>query len=130
MDRGLDIVDFHLHFRIGTDETIHACEDAAGMHPGGEHERAVRAAGSAPYAKAWRQAWSFPDPEPPAARWQDEADRWADELRAVRVRRAVFVTGGGNDTVADVVDRHPDLLLGFAHHDPYSPGPPPSWSVR
>ncbi|GAB3081519.1 amidohydrolase family protein [Micromonospora schwarzwaldensis] len=121
VDRGLDVVDFHLHFRIGADETIHACEDAAGMHPGGTHEREVRAAGSAPYARQWRRAWSFPDPEPPAERWQDEADRWAEELRAVRVRRAVFVTGGGNDALADVVDRHPDLLLGLAHHDPYGP---------
>ncbi|MFI6131530.1 amidohydrolase family protein [Micromonospora sp. NPDC051141] len=119
VDRGLDVVDFHLHFRIGADETVHACEDAAGMHPGGPHEREVRAAGSAPYARQWRRAWSFPDPEPPAERWQDEADRWAEELRAVRVRRAVFVTGGGNDALADVVDRHPDLLLGLAHHDPY-----------
>ncbi|PTA45612.1 2-amino-3-carboxymuconate-6-semialdehyde decarboxylase [Micromonospora sp. RP3T] len=89
------------------------------MHPGGPHEREVRAAGSAPYARQWRRAWSFPDPEPPAERWQDEADRWAEELRAVRVRRAVFVTGGGNDALADVIDRHPDLLLGLAHHDPY-----------
>ncbi|WP_422742100.1 amidohydrolase family protein [Micromonospora sp. WMMD754] len=121
VDRGLDVVDFHLHFRIGADETVHACEEAAGMHPGGERERAVRAAGSAPYARGWRRAWGFPDPEPPAERWQDEADRWAEELRAARVRRAVFVTGGGNDAVADVVDRHPDLLLGFAHHDPYGP---------
>ncbi|QOC95381.1 amidohydrolase [Micromonospora craniellae] len=91
------------------------------MHPGGAPERAARAAASAPYARAWRQAWSFPEPEPPAAHWPDEADRWADELRRVGVRRAVFVTGGGNDAVADVVDRHPDLLLGFAHHDPYAP---------
>ncbi|MGW0503544.1 amidohydrolase family protein [Micromonospora sp. NPDC003241] len=121
MDRGLDVVDFHLHFRIGADETIHACEEAAGMHPGGAPERAARAAASAPYARAWRQAWSFPEPEPPAAHWPDEADRWADELRRVGVRRAVFVTGGGNDAVAAVVDRHPDLLLGFAHHDPYAP---------
>lgn len=121
VDRGLDVVDFHLHFRIGADETIHACEQAAGMHPGGEHERAVRAAASAPYARQWRRAWGFPDPEPPAERWEDEADRWADELRAVNIRRAVFVTGGGNDALADVVDRHPELLLGFAHHDPYGP---------
>ncbi|MCZ7436987.1 amidohydrolase family protein [Micromonospora sp. WMMC241] len=120
-DRGLDVVDFHLHFRIGADETVHACEEAAGMHPGGAHEREVRAAGSAPYARQWRRAWSFPEPEPPAERWQDEADRWVEELRAAGVRRAVFVTGGGNDALADVVDRHPDLLLGLAHHDPYSP---------
>ncbi|TDC58914.1 amidohydrolase, partial [Micromonospora sp. KC207] len=122
VDRGLDIVDFHLHFRIGADPTIQACEHAADMHPGGERERAVRAAGSAPYARAWRRAWGFGEPELPAQRWEDEADRWADELRRVNVRRAVFVTGGGNDTVADVVDRHPDLLLGLAHHDPYAPG--------
>ncbi|WP_428964256.1 amidohydrolase family protein [Micromonospora fluostatini] len=122
VDRGVEIVDFHLHFRIGADETIHACEEAAGMHPGGAHERAVRSAASAPYATAWRQTWGFPDPEPPAPDWRDEADRWAGELRRVGVRKAVFVTGGGNDAVADVVDRHPDLLLGFAHHDPYAPG--------
>lgn len=122
MDREFDIVDFHLHFQIGADQTIRDAECTAGMHPGGDHERAVRSAGSAPYAEQWRRTWSFPDPEPPSADRAGEADRWAAELRAHRIRRAVFVTGGGNDAVADVVDRHPDLLLGFAHHDPFAPG--------
>ncbi|MEH1011754.1 amidohydrolase family protein [Micromonospora sp. CPCC 206060] len=122
VDRGLDIVDFHLHFQIGADGTVKACEHAAGMHPGGEHERAVRATGSAPYAEQWRRAWGFGDPEPPMADRFAEADRWADELRTHRIRRAVFVTGGGNDALADVVDRHPDLMLGLAHHDPFAPG--------
>ncbi|MDW5328410.1 amidohydrolase family protein [Plantactinospora sp. KLBMP9567] len=122
VDRGLEVVDFHLHFRIGADPTIRAAEESVGMHPGGERERAVRAAAAAPYAAAWRRAWGFPDPEPPAPHWQDEADRWAAELRAHDIRRAVFVTGGGNDAVADLVDRHSDLFLGFAHHDPFQPG--------
>jgi len=122
VERGLEIVDFHLHFRIGADEVVRACEHAVDMHPGGEHERAVRSAGAAPYAAQWRRAWAFPDPEPPAQRWQDEADRWAEELRRQGIRRAVFVTGGGNDAVADLVDRHPDRFLGFAHHDPFAPG--------
>ncbi|MEV0393849.1 amidohydrolase family protein [Polymorphospora rubra] len=119
-ERAIDVVDFHLHLGIQDDPVIRSCEEAAGMHPGGEHERAVRAAGNAPYAAAWRRAWAFPDPEPPADRLV-EADRWADELRAQGVRRAVFVTGGGNDALADAVDRHPDLFLGFAHHDPFAP---------
>ncbi|WP_199853353.1 amidohydrolase family protein [Plantactinospora sp. BC1] len=122
IDRGLDIVDFHLHFRIGADQTVRAAERAVGMHPGGEREAAVRAAGAAPYAARWRRAWSFPEPEPPAEHWPDEADRWATELREHGIRRAVFVTGGGNDAVADLVDRHPDRFLGFAHHDPFGPG--------
>ena len=88
VDRGLDIVDFHLHFRIGTDETIHACEDAAGMHRRGARTgrpgrrlRPVRAGVAA--------GVELPDPEPPAPRWQDEADRWADE----RIARGAGAAG-------------------------------------
>ncbi|GAB2941764.1 hypothetical protein GCM10027280_32920 [Micromonospora polyrhachis] len=120
-DHGLDVVDFHLHFQIGVDETIRAGEHAAGMHPGDEHDRAVRAAAVAPYAKRWRRDWGFPDPAPAAPRWQDEADRWIGELDANGIRQAVFVTAGGNDRMAQLVARHPDRFLGFAHHDPFAP---------
>jgi predicted TIM-barrel fold metal-dependent hydrolase len=118
--RGLEVIDFHMHFRIGADPTIRAAEEAAGMHPGGEREAAVRAEAAARYGARWRRTWSFPDPEP-ALSWPEEADRWAEELRRHGIARAVFVTGGGNDALADVVDRHPDLLIGFAHHDPFAP---------
>ncbi|MGW0434211.1 amidohydrolase family protein [Micromonospora sp. NPDC003197] len=120
-DHGLDVVDFHLHFQIGADETIRAGEHTAGMHPGDEHDRAVRAAAVAPYTKRWRRDWGFPDPEPAAPRWPEEADRWVGELDANGIRQAVFVTAGGNDRMAQLVARHPDRFLGFAHHDPFAP---------
>lgn len=34
-----------------------------------------------------------------------------------------IATGGGNDTLAQAVARHPGRFIGFAHHNPFGPGP-------
>lgn len=109
----LTVVDFHIHFRRDSDSSF--------------KEEGTRAAqterrGSA-YRDEWRLAWDFPEPDQGGGRsWEDEADLWAGEMDRHGIERIVFVTGGGNDHLAQVVRRHPDRFLGFAHHDPFLEG--------
>ena len=107
----LDILDFHVHFRAG-----------AGRGAGAR--RAMPAAeGVERYQTQWRLAWDFPEPDGGAGRtWEEEADLWAAEADRHGIDKIVFVTGGGNDSLARVVGRHPDRFLGFAHHDPFEAG--------
>jgi hypothetical protein len=84
------------------------------------------------YRAAWRLAWDFPQPEPepePDTELHGGeqavdalADRWLAELDRYGIDRIGFATGGGNDTLARAVARHPQRFIGFAHHDPFSPG--------
>ena len=75
------------------------------------------------YRAAWRLAWDFPEPDPEAAAQPLEtvADRWLAELDRYGIDRIGFATGGGNDTLARAVARHPDRFIGFAHHNPGLP---------
>ena len=58
-----------------------------------------------------------PRPRPP----EEQADRWLAELDRYGIDRVGFATGGGNDTLAGVVARHPDRFIGFAHHNLFAP---------
>ena len=79
------------------------------------HVRAQR------YRAAWRLAWDFPEPEQEERPWDEQADRWLAELDRYGIDRIAFATGGGNDTLARVVARHPERFVGFAHHNPFAP---------
>jgi uncharacterized protein len=63
--------------------------------------------------------WDFPsspsEREEPQS-WEEIADRWLAELERYQIRRILFVTGGGNANLANVIARHPDRFMGMAHH--------------
>ena len=52
---------------------------------------------------------------------REQARRWAAELDDNGVRAVGFVTGGGNDHLAEIVSWDPDKFIGFAHHNPFEP---------
>ena len=126
MFQDLHIVDFHAHFPVKGDVSTSgvgvrqyaagtpAAEQAAYMHAQAERYRA-----------AWRLAWDFPKPEPEPAGGEESvdtiADRWLAELDRNGVDRIGFATGGGNDTLARAIARHPTRFIGFAHHNPFAP---------
>lgn len=117
--QNLKVLDFHIHFP--TSKAWFGQEqprlERALRTP--EAEQAVRA-----YANAlrteWRLAWDFPEPEREQRSDEEQADRWAAEVDRYGLERAVFVTGGGNDNLAQVVARYPDKFIGFAHHNPFA----------
>jgi uncharacterized protein len=127
MFQDLHVVDFHAHLPVKGDvstsgvavrqyaEGTLAAEQAAYMRAQAER-----------YRVAWRLAWDFPNPEPEPEGGEQTleaiADRWLAELDRYGIDRIGFATGGGNDTLAQAVARHPDRFIGFAHHNPFAPG--------
>ncbi len=108
MIQGIRLVDFHTHFPT-TKSWFPDYENMAKHNPYGKKDV---------QSEIWREAWDFPsDPETPIDDKQT-ADRWYHELEQKGVERVVFVSGGGNDNLAEIVARHPDKFVGFAHHNP------------
>lgn len=108
--RHLNVIDIHVHFPI---------ENTLGRPPSARTPKPQLGLYAESRGQRMRAEWSFAPSEPVAktdeevaralGRWRDEADRYG--LRAVN-----FVTGGGNERLADLVRRHPDRFTGFAHH--------------
>ncbi|HEY8449778.1 MAG TPA: amidohydrolase family protein [Bacillota bacterium] len=105
------IIDFHAHFHAGSGRRQ--------AHP------RIEAYGRERNQRMFKE-WDFPETSEPPAQTPEEvdayADRWLAELDRYGVQRILFVTGGGNDTLARVVARHPERFIGFAHHDPCREG--------
>jgi len=116
---GLKVIDFHSHFPV-----------QRGGGGGGYWQRVVDKYGeerasifiqnSRRYRDDWRRMWGFEAPEEEAHSDEEQAERWVADLDAKGVEKVNFVTGGGNDNLAQVLAMHPNRFTGFAHHDPFS----------
>ncbi len=126
MFQDLRVVDFHAHFTVKGDVSASGggVRQYAAGSPAAEQAAYLRAQ-SERYRAAWRLAWDFPKPEPERESGQAAvdalADRWVAELDRYGIDRIGFATGGGNDTLAHAVARHPARFIGFAHHNPFDP---------
>ena len=124
MYQGFEIIDFHLHFptskpwfpKMGN--SVQKYIEKVGE----KRARKVQEM-SRPYGEHWRKMWGFPNAESPDDHPGDkeQARRWAAELDEHGVRAVGFVTGGGNDHLAEIVSWYPDKFIGFAHHNPFEP---------
>jgi predicted TIM-barrel fold metal-dependent hydrolase len=120
MYQDLHVIDFHSHF-------------PSSEHGGGQRwrkrlqalpdkrRRAILEAGRPPNDQ-WRLAWDFPRRETASPPDEEQAQRWAEEVTTHGLDRVCFVTGGGNDHLAEIVQLHPDKFIGFAHHEPFADG--------
>jgi len=65
----------------------------------------------------WRLAWRFPPMEE-----IDDQDKlielWYEEAEKYDIDKIVFVTGGGNENLLEIVNSHPDKFIGYCHHNP------------
>jgi len=119
-NRDFPVIDFHLHLPVP--EPAQEARWQRLVDDIGERRAALLKQNQAALHKSWRQAWCFPGMEedkPPA---EVQASRWQEELDKYDIRAAVFVTGGGNETLGNALANHRDRLFGFAHHDPFEPG--------
>ena len=108
----LEIIDFHCHFPVAGDPSMAAAGGSARLYdlgsPADEKARYLRQQAEK-YREAWRLAWDFPEPEAEPRPAEEQADRWLAELDKHGISRVGFATGGGNDTLAGVVARYPDV---------------------
>ncbi len=70
------------------------------------------------YNRQWRRTYNFPDPEKEIPSLKESIQRWQEEATRHNLSKIVFVTGGGNDNLSQVVQKDPDTFAGFAHHYP------------
>ena len=125
MYQGFEIIDFHAHFptnRPWFSDEFQGSLKRYEAHISPERRRLLRER-ARPYGEHWRRMWGFPKPEPPEAHPGDreQARRWIAELDKYGIRAIGFVTGGGNEHLAEICSWHPDRFIGFAHHSPFLP---------
>lgn len=124
MYQGIEIIDFHAHFPTDrpwfTDMGDTLKNWQASVTP--ERAQLIRTM-SEPYEEQWRRMWGYPKAESKEAHPGDhaQAQRWVDELDKYSIRVIAFVTGGGNEHLAEICSWHPDRFVGFAHHSPFLP---------
>ena len=118
MYNGLKVIDFHLHFptRLGLFDQGRPNPRQQYVERVGERRAKVAREHAMKYNRQWRATWGFEPPERDVYTDEEQADRWAEEVKRYGLRALGFVTGGGNRNLAKVVRRHPDIFVGFAHN--------------
>ncbi|MGX5679802.1 amidohydrolase family protein [Schumannella luteola] len=116
---GFPVIDVHCHFPV-PDEYPNWLEQTYVAEHGAEKWAKVRADWRW-YQEEWWARYGFPVPEDEEPAAEVQAQRWQAQVDAAALEAVVFMTGGSNDTLATALEGHP-RMLGFAHHDPFSPG--------
>ncbi len=120
MGSELRIIDFHAHFPFGEDEWTRRIKDNYIQRFGAAKWEIVAQRSQAAQEKWWDR-WRFGRPETTESSLGEVADRWYEEVQKNNIGRIVFVTGQDNTTLREVIARHPDRFIAFAHHDPFAP---------
>lgn len=119
--QNLKVLDFHVHFPTSLPWFGAAQPRLERPLRSPQAEQAVRT-----YAEKlrqeWRLAWDFSEPETTSPPDEEQAARWAAEIERYGLEAVVFVSGGGNDHLAEMVGHAPGKFIGFAHHNPFSEG--------
>jgi hypothetical protein len=118
MYQEIEVIDSHSHFPTTRPWFVENGKSfrEAYVERRGERRAAIAHEQATAYSQEWRLAWGFEPPESSPPDDETQADRWAYEVERYGLRAVAFVTGGGNDHLASVVNRYPDKFVGFAHH--------------
>jgi len=108
------IVDMHLHLPVASDDWLAPWRVRFIEENGADRYQELQLSRTG--QPSWLPEFSFPEPDPPFEDSCEAADRWAAECERYPIDRVVFLTGGGNETLADAIAAHPHRFFGFAHH--------------
>ncbi|NLX10005.1 MAG: amidohydrolase [Chloroflexi bacterium] len=122
MYQDLEVIDFHAHFPTSKPWFEGMGPDTREIYRQrrGQRRAEIAAEQARAYSAAWRLEWDFDPPEANPPDDETQADRWAQEIERYGLRAIGFVTGGGNENLAKIIQRHPDKFIGFAHHYPFA----------
>lgn len=126
MYQDLEVIDFHTHFPTNKpwfQDMAPNMQDAYIKRRGEKRANVIKAQAQA-YREAWRLEWDSPPPEQNPPDDKAQANRWAAEVDTYGLRAVVFVTGGGNENLKQIVSYHPDKFIGFAHNYPFAEDAP------
>lgn len=116
---GFPIVDFHCHFPVPDLEESpvrRAYRAARGEVKLAQLDRSWLA-----YQQQWWSAYGFAFPEDVEPSAGVQMERWRRQIDGAQLELVVFLTGGGNDALAESVTGA-GRAVGFAHHDPFGSG--------
>ena len=110
MIQGISIVDFHCHF-----------PNSGAMFPDYPEMGKVKfdTHGVRDVHEQWRKAFNFQESDLP----KDDktmAELWIEDMDKKQIERICWVSGGGNERLANIVKMYPNRFIGFAHHHPDS----------
>ncbi len=111
------LVDFHVHLVLPKKDTP-ATAFVPGTGNAAKDQSSSRHSWSDTYDRQWRRAYNFPDPEAVIPPLEEVVRRWQQEAARYNLTKVIFVTGGGNQRLAGVIERDPQSFAGFAHHSP------------
>ncbi len=114
------LVDFHIHLVQPRKKPAKGVP-AYRRPEYGEAKEQIHRRWSEDYDRPWRRAFNFPDPETDIPPLDEAIRRWQAEAARYNIAKLVFVTGGGNDRLSQVVQQDPATFAGFAHHYPGDP---------
>ncbi len=109
----MTIIDSHVHFEV----VGYPLGDTSYAERYGEHKWHILSEKNAVQKDRWSKAWRFPKPLPPDGDIHVTAQKWLTEMDAHGISNMVFVTGGDNGILSEVVKVAPDRFVGYAHHD-------------
>ncbi len=121
---GLKVIDFHAHFPTANWTRWATSWRQRLAERYGEENAQLLMEQSARDREEMRRLWGFAPPESDIRSDEEQAARWVADLDTKGVERVNFVTGGGNDNLAKVVQIYPDRFSGFAHHSIFSEDAP------
>lgn len=118
----LEIIDFHCHFPTTKPWFKDMGPNIREQYRARRGDRRAELAReqSMAYSAEWRLTWGFEPPESNPPDDATQAQRWADEVERYGLRAVGFVTGGGNDNLAQAIAPHSDKFVGFAHNYPFA----------
>ena len=117
---GIPVIDFHCHFPVAHDPYLADWEATYAARFGAGKLERLRA-DARWYQEQWWRAYAFPLPEAHVPPPDVQRHRWRAEVERHGLERVVFVSGGTNDELAEVIGAERDRFVGFAYHDPFAP---------
>ena len=120
----LKVIDFHAHFPTGNWTKWAASGKRRLAEKYGDENAQLLIEQSVRDREEMRKLWGFAPPESETHSDEEQAARWVADIKIKGVERVNFVTGGGNDNIANIVRLYPDKFSGFAHHSLFSEDAP------
>ena len=117
---GLKVIDFHSHFPFRRPEGGNRRKRLVERY--GEERADIILDNSKMYRDKWRRIWAFEPPEDYIHSDKRQAERWVEDMNVKGLERVNFVTGGGNDNLANIVKLYPERFTGFASHSLFEEG--------
>ncbi len=119
MFAGIKVIDSHSHFPVNESPMRYMVSEK-------KYDELKRMNNNRKKSDAqvqWQKAWNFASSAPDQKELSDQelAQKWVGELDQYGIDKIVWVTGGGNERLAKIINYAPERFIGYAHHNLFGP---------